>query len=82
MMTTLALIAGMIPVALGLGEGADFRAPLGRAVIGGVITSTVLTLVVIPTIYEILDEWREWLFARFRRTAVSHHPVPVESPGD
>jgi HAE1 family hydrophobic/amphiphilic exporter-1 len=59
MMTTLALIAGMIPVALGLGEGAEFRAPLGRAVIGGVITSTLLTLVVIPTFYEILDEWRE-----------------------
>jgi len=59
MMTTLALIAGMIPVALGLGEGAEFRAPLGRAVIGGVITSTVLTLVVIPTFYEIMDEWRE-----------------------
>ena len=82
MMTTLALIAGMIPVALGLGEGADFRAPLGRAVIGGVITSTILTLVVIPTVYEILDEWREWLFARFRRTAPTRHPVPVESPGD
>jgi len=59
LMTTLALIAGMIPVALGLGEGAEFRAPLGRAVIGGVITSTVLTLVVIPTFYEIMDEWRE-----------------------
>jgi HAE1 family hydrophobic/amphiphilic exporter-1 len=61
MMTTLALIAGMLPVALGLGEGAEFRAPLGRAVIGGVITSTLLTLVVIPTFYEILDEWREKL---------------------
>jgi HAE1 family hydrophobic/amphiphilic exporter-1 len=60
-MTTLALIAGMIPVALGRGEGADFRAPLGRAVIGGVITSTLLTLLVIPTFYEILDEWRERL---------------------
>jgi hypothetical protein len=47
-----------------------------------VITSTLLTLIVIPTIYEILDEWREGLFARFRRPAVSHHPVPVESPGD
>ncbi|HEY2851764.1 MAG TPA: efflux RND transporter permease subunit [Gemmatimonadaceae bacterium] len=83
LMTTLALIAGMVPVALGLGEGADFRAPLGRAVIGGVITSTVLTLVVIPTIYEILDEWREWLFARFRGPAVAHRaPVPAESPGD
>ncbi len=67
-MTTLALIAGMVPVALGYGEGADFRAPLGRAVIGGVIASTVLTLVVIPTVYEIFDEWREWLFAKFGRT--------------
>jgi hydrophobic/amphiphilic exporter-1 (mainly G- bacteria), HAE1 family len=82
LMTTLALIAGMIPVALGLGEGADFRAPLGRAVIGGVITSTILTLVVIPTVYEILDEFRERLFARFRGRAVAHRPVPVESPGD
>jgi HAE1 family hydrophobic/amphiphilic exporter-1 len=82
LMTTLALIAGMVPVALGLGEGADFRAPLGRAVIGGVITSTVLTLIVIPTIYEILDEWREWLFARFRGKQVAHAPTPVTEPGD
>ncbi len=65
LMTTLALIAGMIPVALGLGEGADFRAPLGRAVIGGTITSTFLTLFVIPTVYEILDGWREGLFRLF-----------------
>ncbi|HEY1951173.1 MAG TPA: efflux RND transporter permease subunit [Gemmatimonadaceae bacterium] len=79
MMTTLALIAGMIPVALGIGEGAEFRAPLGRAVIGGVITSTLLTLVVIPTFYEILDEWREWVLTRFgvykRRTA--EHRIPA-----
>jgi len=78
MMTTLALIAGMLPVALGIGEGAEFRAPLGRAVIGGVITSTLLTLVVIPTFYEILDEWREWVFIKLgvykRRTA--EHPIP------
>jgi hydrophobic/amphiphilic exporter-1 (mainly G- bacteria), HAE1 family len=58
LMTTFALIAGMIPVAMGSGEGAQFRAPLGVAVIGGVITSTFLTLLVIPTGYEILDEWR------------------------
>ncbi len=82
LMTTLALIAGMVPVAMGLGEGADFRAPLGRAVIGGVITSTVLTLVVIPTVYEILDEWREGLFARFRRKAPARVPHPVPEPGD
>ena len=56
----LALIAGMIPVAIGSGEGADFRAPLGRAVIGGTITSTLLTLLVIPTVYEILDEMRSY----------------------
>src|SRR5665213_52056 len=67
LMTTFALIAGMIPVALGFGEGADFRAPLGRAVIGGVITSTLLTLIVIPTFYEILDEWREGLIHKFAR---------------
>ncbi|HJQ52853.1 MAG TPA: efflux RND transporter permease subunit [Gemmatimonadaceae bacterium] len=83
MMTTLALIAGMIPVALGVGEGAEFRAPLGRAVIGGVITSTLLTLVVIPTFYEILDEWREWVLSKFgvykRRTA--EHPIPHAARG-
>jgi HAE1 family hydrophobic/amphiphilic exporter-1 len=85
LMTTLALIAGMVPVALGLGEGADFRAPLGRAVIGGVITSTVLTLIVIPTIYEILDEWRDRLFARLRGTQPAHPkhaPTPITEPGD
>ncbi|HEV7505410.1 MAG TPA: efflux RND transporter permease subunit [Thermoanaerobaculia bacterium] len=73
MMTTIALIAGMIPVALGVGEGADFRAPLGRAVIGGTITSTFLTLLVIPTIYEIMVEWREKVRGLFRRKA----KVPV-----
>jgi HAE1 family hydrophobic/amphiphilic exporter-1 len=56
LMTTFALVAGMLPVALGRGEGAQFRAPLGVAVIGGVITSTLLTLVAIPTFYEILQE--------------------------
>ena len=66
----------------GLGEGADFRAPLGRAVIGGVITSTVLTLLVIPTVYEILDEWRERLLARFGRKARAHLPAAVPEPGD
>jgi len=73
MMTTLALIAGMIPVALGIGEGADFRAPLGRAVIGGVIASTVLTLVVIPTVYEIVEHWRSGFLRRIRRGAASSH---------
>jgi HAE1 family hydrophobic/amphiphilic exporter-1 len=80
MMTTIALIAGMIPVALGRGEGADFRAPLGRAVIGGVITSTLLTLLVIPTIYEILANFREWMTAKVWRRFVRAQPQPATSP--
>ncbi len=64
LMTTFALIAGMIPVALGRGEGAQFRAPLGVAVIGGVLTSTILTLLVIPTFYEIFDSMRTWFAQR------------------
>ena len=61
LMTTFALVAGMMPVAIGGGEGGDFRAPLGIAVIGGVITSTLLTLLVIPTVYEMLADSRDWL---------------------
>jgi HAE1 family hydrophobic/amphiphilic exporter-1 len=83
LMTTLALIAGMLPVALGLGEGAQFRAPLGRAVIGGVITSTLLTLLVIPTVYEIMDEWREWLLGKFGlvpKGTAEHRVPPVTTP--
>jgi HAE1 family hydrophobic/amphiphilic exporter-1 len=68
LMTTFALIAGMIPVALGHGEGAQFRAPLGVAVIGGVITSTILTLLVIPTFYDIFDRMRTWLLRRVGMT--------------
>ncbi len=56
LMTTFAMIFGMMPVALGLGEGAEFRAPMGQAVIGGLITSTILTLVVVPVVYTILDD--------------------------
>jgi len=79
-MTTLALIAGMIPVAIGHGEGADFRAPLGRAVIGGTITSTLLTLLVIPTVYEILDDFRSWVACQLRRRARAGAAEPVPTP--
>jgi HAE1 family hydrophobic/amphiphilic exporter-1 len=65
LMTTFALVAGMVPVAMGTGEGGDFRAPLGITVIGGVVTSTLLTLLVIPTVYEILADTRDWLATRF-----------------
>jgi HAE1 family hydrophobic/amphiphilic exporter-1 len=80
LMTTFALIAGMLPVAMGSGEGAQFRAPLGIAVIGGVITSTFLTLLVIPTGYEILDEWRQAFMRRLGKTPkqmTAEHPLPT-----
>jgi HAE1 family hydrophobic/amphiphilic exporter-1 len=79
LMTTFALIAGMIPVALGRGEGAQFRAPLGVAIIGGVLTSTLLTLLVIPTFYEVMDEVRHWLASKFgfEPPMTAEHPVPT-----
>jgi HAE1 family hydrophobic/amphiphilic exporter-1 len=70
LMTTFALVAGMVPVAMGSGEGGDFRAPLGVTVIGGVITSTLLTLLVIPTVYEVLADSRDWLARKFTRKPV------------
>lgn len=61
MMTTLAMIFGMLPIALALGEGGGFRAPMARAVIGGLITSTILTLVVVPVAYTVLDDIAAWV---------------------
>jgi HAE1 family hydrophobic/amphiphilic exporter-1 len=75
LMTTFALVAGMTPVALGGGEGGDFRAPLGIAVIGGVITSTLLTLLVIPTVYEILADLRDWLTSKITRSSLAPAPA-------
>ena len=54
------MIFGMIPLALGLGEGGEQRSPMGQAVIGGVITSGLLTLVVVPVIYTYLDDLAAW----------------------
>lgn len=56
LMTTFAMIFGMMPVAFGVSEGSEFRAPMGQAVIGGLITSTLLTLFVVPVVYSILDD--------------------------
>ncbi|MCD6161536.1 MAG: efflux RND transporter permease subunit [candidate division Zixibacteria bacterium] len=56
LMTTFAMIFGMLPIALSLGSGAEFKAPMAQAVIGGLISSTILTLVVVPVVYSILDD--------------------------
>jgi len=57
MMTTFSMIFGMLPTALAIGQGGEFRAPMARAVIGGLITSTLLTLVVVPVVYTYLDDF-------------------------
>ncbi len=67
-MTTLAMIFGMMPLALGIGAGGEMRAPMARAIIGGLITSTLLTLIIVPVVYTILDDALAW--AR-RRLAAS-----------
>ena len=56
-MTTAAMVFGMFPLALALDEGGEMQAPMGRAIIGGVITSTLLTLVVVPVIYAYIEQW-------------------------
>ncbi|MGA2465867.1 MAG: efflux RND transporter permease subunit [Thermodesulfobacteriota bacterium] len=61
MMTTLAMIFGMLPLALALGAGAEMRAPMARAVVGGLITSTFLTLLVVPVMYSVLDDFGGWV---------------------
>ena len=66
-MTTMAMVFGMLPLALAFNEGGEIQAPMGRAIIGGVITSTLLTLVVVPVLYSYL--------ARLRKPKVQ--PVPI-----
>jgi HAE1 family hydrophobic/amphiphilic exporter-1 len=58
-MTTLAMAAGMLPTALALEHGAEFRQPMAVAVIGGLITSTLLSLVLVPVVYEIVDDFEK-----------------------
>jgi HAE1 family hydrophobic/amphiphilic exporter-1 len=66
-MTTLAMMAGMLPTALGIGTGSEFRQPMAVAVIGGLITSTVLSLVLVPVVYEIVDDVERWLTPKLSR---------------
>jgi HAE1 family hydrophobic/amphiphilic exporter-1 len=67
LMTTFALIAGMLPVAIGLGEGGEFYRPMAVAIIGGTITSTLLTLLVIPSLYDSIEVSKDRALAKFGR---------------
>ncbi len=74
LMTTFALIAGMMPVAIGLGEGGEFYRPMAVAIIGGTITATLLTLLVVPTFYDSIEIARDRAFAKFHRRAARMNP--------
>jgi HAE1 family hydrophobic/amphiphilic exporter-1 len=77
-MTTMSMIFGMLPLAFAIGEGAEQRAPMARAVIGGLITSTLLTLFVVPIVYTLLDDATGWLKNRRRVPSVTRgEPVPA-----
>lgn len=74
LMTTAAMVMGMIPLALGIGEGSEQQAPMAHAIIGGVITSTLLTLIVVPVIYTYLDDGKQRflrLFAKKKATTLA-----------
>jgi len=82
-MTTLAMIFGMLPTALALGAGSEFRAPMAHAVIGGLITSTLLTLVVVPVVYTYLDDFGAWAGAWVRRWTSAPAATPATAvPAD
>src|SRR4029453_682462 len=80
LMTTGGIIFGMLPLALGLGESGETQAPMGRAIIGGVITSTLLTLIVVPVIYSYLDVWMEGRKAKRAARAPARATVAPPPP--
>ena len=81
-MTTIAMGAGMLPIAIGIGAAdPSFRSPMATAVIGGLITSTVLSLLVVPVVFTYLDDIEHWLGKMGRRLRGQHHDAPAATPG-
>jgi len=83
-MTSVAMIAGMLPTALGIGDASSFRSPMAVTVIGGILTSTVLTLMIVPAGFTIIDDIERWLAPLFK-SRLNHAPVatgvaPVAGP--
>ncbi len=79
LMTTLAMVFGMVPLAFALTEGSEQRAPMGQAVIGGVITSSLLTLVVVPVMYCYMDDLANWFKRKFGASTTSHSTSKIEA---
>jgi multidrug efflux pump subunit AcrB len=80
MMTTAAMVFGMLPMALALDDGGEIQAPMGRAIIGGVITSTLLTLIVVPVLYSYLDQLGAWAKRRFGEKEATAGGIPAHMP--
>jgi len=76
-MTTVAMVAGMLPVATGISGENAFRAPMAIAVIGGLITSTALTLVIVPAVFTLIDDLERWLAPKASKILSSSHPKPA-----
>jgi len=76
-MTTVAMVAGMMPVAVGWGGDSDFRGPMAIAVIGGLITSTALTLVIVPAVFTVFDDIERWIAPKASKL-LAEQPAPSE----
>ncbi len=82
-MTTSAMVFAMLPLALKMGEGAETRSPMAVVVIGGLLTSTLLTLVVVPAGYTVMDDLQQWLGRRFhRKSAPPAAPATPSGTGE
>jgi len=75
-MTTVAMVAGMIPVSIGIHGDASFRSPMAVAVMGGLITSTCLTLVIVPAAFSVVDDLERWLAPKIGRVLTARPPAP------
>jgi multidrug efflux pump subunit AcrB len=82
LMTSAAMVLGMLPTAVSNGEGSEFRAPMAIAVIGGVVSSTLLSLIVVPVFYLAIESLKAQLARLFRRLGLTRHsaPAPVAAP--
>ena len=80
-MTTVAMGAGMLPVAMGFGEDTEFRSPMAIAVIGGLISSTLLSLLFVPVIFTIVDDLWHWGQSRLDKRFAGQKQAPVVDQG-